>query len=143
MEPDFTEDGFYNNFSKMLGYFYSNIVGLEGASGLRSDQPCRRRVGKGDDFNKTAPASPAPAARAPAAGVPDPLTSFPRLQQVSVPIPTPPAAPASAILRPVREQCSARRLPSQAAAADEKASMSLSKSLCARFEHSRARNQQF
>ena len=71
MEPDFTEDGFYNNFSKMLGYFYSNIVGLEGASGLRSDQPCRRRVSKGDEFNKAAPAPPAsppaPAASAQAA----------------------------------------------------------------------------
>ena len=49
----------------MLGYFYGDIVGLEGASGLRSDQPCRRRVGKGDEFNKTAPAPPAPAAPAP------------------------------------------------------------------------------
>ena len=67
-EPDFTEDGFYNDFSKMLGYFYGDIVGLEGASGLRSDQPCRRRVGKGDEFNKAAPAPPAPAAPAPAAG---------------------------------------------------------------------------
>ena len=45
-EPDFTQDGFYNNFSKMLGYFYGDIMGLEGASGLRSDQPCRRRVGR-------------------------------------------------------------------------------------------------
>ena len=30
-EPDFTEDGFF----KMLGYFFGDIVGLEGASGLR------------------------------------------------------------------------------------------------------------
>ena len=67
-EPDFTEDGFYNDFSKMLGYFYGDIVGLEGASGLRSDQPCRRRVIKGDEFNKTAPALTASAAPAPAAG---------------------------------------------------------------------------
>ena len=56
----------------MLGYFYGDIVGLEGASGLRSDQPCRRRVGKGDEFNKAAPAPPgpppAPAAPTPAAG---------------------------------------------------------------------------
>ena len=50
--------------SKMMGYFYGDIVGLEGASGLRSDQPCRRRVGKGDEFNKAAPAPPAPAAPA-------------------------------------------------------------------------------
>ena len=67
-ELDFTEDGFYSDFSKMLGFFYGDIVGLEGASGLRSDQPCRRRVGKGDEFNKAAPAPPAPAAPAPAAG---------------------------------------------------------------------------
>ena len=70
---DFTEDGFYNDFSKMLGFFYGNIVGLEGTSGLSSDQPCRRRVSnlKGDEFNKAAPAPPpplpAPAAPAPAA----------------------------------------------------------------------------
>ena len=50
-EPDFTEDGFYSDFSKMLGFFYGDIVGLEGASGLRSDQPCRRQVGTGDEFN--------------------------------------------------------------------------------------------
>ena len=66
-EPDFTEDGFYNDFSKMLGYFYGDIVGLEGASGLHSDQPCRRRVSKGVEFNKAVPAPPAPAAPAPAA----------------------------------------------------------------------------
>ena len=44
MEPDFTEDGFYNDFSKMLGYSYGDVVGLQDASVLRSDQPCRRRV---------------------------------------------------------------------------------------------------
>ena len=58
----------YNDFSKMLGYFYGDIVGLEVASGLRSDHPCRRRVGNGDEFNKAAPAPSAPAAPAPAAG---------------------------------------------------------------------------
>ena len=52
-ELDFTEDGFYSDFSKMLGFFYGDIVGLEGASGLRSDQPCRRRVGE-DEFNNAA-----------------------------------------------------------------------------------------
>ena len=66
-EPDFTEDGFYNDFSKMLGYFYGDIVGLEGASGLRSDQPCRRRVSKGEELNKAASAQLAPAAPASAA----------------------------------------------------------------------------
>ena len=50
-EPDFTEDRFYNDFSKMCGYFHGNIVGLEEASVLRSDQPCRRRVINGDEFN--------------------------------------------------------------------------------------------
>ena len=51
----------------MLGYFYGDIVGLRDASVLRSDQPCTRRVSKGDEFNKTAPAPPASAAPAPAA----------------------------------------------------------------------------
>ena len=54
-EPDFTEEEFYIQVSKMLGYFYCDIVGLEGASVLRSDQPCKRRVIKGDEFNKAAP----------------------------------------------------------------------------------------
>ena len=27
-EPDFTEDGFYSHFSKMLGFFYVEIVGF-------------------------------------------------------------------------------------------------------------------
>ena len=35
MEPDFTGDEFYNDFSKMLGYFYGHIVDLEGAPVLR------------------------------------------------------------------------------------------------------------
>ena len=34
-EPDFTEGWFYIDFSKMLGYFYGDIVVLEGASVLR------------------------------------------------------------------------------------------------------------
>ena len=34
--PDFTEDGVYNKISQMLSYFYGDIVGLEGASGLRT-----------------------------------------------------------------------------------------------------------
>ena len=66
--PDFTEDGFYINFAKMLGYVYGDIVGFEGASVLRSDQPCRRRIIKGDEFIKTAQAPPASAAPAQAAG---------------------------------------------------------------------------
>ena len=106
-EPDFTEDGFYIDFPKMLGYVYCNIVGFKGASVLRSDQPCRRRVIKGDEFIKTAPAPPL-LRRAPA-----PLKSLPRLRPVRVP------KLASAILRPAMALCRARRLLSQAAAADE------------------------
>ena len=67
-EPDFTEDGFYIDFPKMLGYVYGDIVGFVGASLLRSEQPCRRRVIKEDEFIMTAPAPPASAAPAPAAG---------------------------------------------------------------------------
>ena len=69
-EPDFTEDGFYIDFSKMpvLGYVFGDIVGFEGASLLRSDQPCRRHVIKKDELIMTAPAPPASAAPAPAAG---------------------------------------------------------------------------
>ena len=69
----FTEDGFYSIFfqsifSKILGFFYGDIVGLEGAFGLHSDQPWMRRVGKGDasEFNKAAQAQQAPQ-QAPAA----------------------------------------------------------------------------
>ena len=73
----------------MLGYSYGDIVGLEGVSGLRSDQPCRRRVSKGDEFNKAAPAPPAPsqapAAPAPAAG-----------ENAARPADEPPTPPASA-----------------------------------------------
>ena len=65
-------------------------------------------------------------------------SGLPRLLQVTV------QKLAQEILRPARAPCSARRLLSQAAAlVKNKASMSLSKSLCVRFEHSRARNKQF
>ena len=68
-EPDFTKDLFCILSPKMLGYVYSAyILGLEGASVLRSDQPCTRRVIKGDEFNKTAPEPLASAAPAPSAG---------------------------------------------------------------------------
>ena len=43
---------FFNDFSKMLGYFYGDIMGLDGASVLHSDQPCSRCVIKGDEFNR-------------------------------------------------------------------------------------------
>ena len=52
----------------MLGYFYGDIVGLDSASGLRLEQHGRRRVGKGDEFNKAGQAQPAPASPARAAG---------------------------------------------------------------------------
>ena len=111
-EPDFTEDGFYIDFSKMpvLGYVFGDIVGFEGASLLRSDQPCRRRVIKEDEFIMTAPAPPASAAPAQAAGdtagrmAPSPLKSLPRLRPVRVPKLSP------AILRPARAPHRARRL---------------------------------
>ena len=73
-EPDIAEDRFYNDFSKMLGYFYGGIMGVAGASGLRSYQPCRWRISKGNGLNKAAqvpqarPLAPALAAPAPAAG---------------------------------------------------------------------------
>ena len=109
-EPDFTEYGFYIDFSKLLGYVYGDIVGFEGASLLRSDQPCRRRVIKEDEFIMTAPAPPASAAPAQAAGdtagrmAPSPLKSLPRLRPVRVPKLSP------AILRPARAPHRARRL---------------------------------
>ena len=60
-EPDFSKDGFYNDFSKMLGYFYGDILSLEGASGLRPDSrpalQCWRRVSKGEELNSTCAAS--------------------------------------------------------------------------------------
>ena len=111
----------------MMGYFYGDIVGLEGASGLRSDQPHRRYVSKGDELNQ-----PQPLLRQQGRMVSAPQTSLPHLWQVRV------LKLAPAILCPARVPCCARQHLSQAAAA------SLSKSsLCARFEHSRARNKQF
>ena len=97
----------------------------------------RRRVSKGDEFNKAAPALPAPAAPAPAAGENG-------ARRADEP-PTPPsgegAKPGAAILRPAMALCRALRLLSQVAATVT--SMSLSKSLCEQFEHSGAWNKQF
>ena len=108
----------------MLGYFYGDIVGLEGgASGLRSDQPRRRRASPAGGASAKEMSSTRLRRRRrhqsllrqqPGRLVPAPLTSLPRLQQVRVQKTEP------AILRPARAPCRARRLPSQAAAADEK-----------------------
>ena len=113
---------------------------MEGASGLRSDQPGRRRVGKGDEFNNAAGPSAAPAPVAAENGDSDRPADEP---------PTPPASEGAeagagdpapgegAVPRPAASK------PGRRARVKNKASMSLSKSLCARFEHSRARNKQF
>ena len=55
-KPDFTEDRIYNDFPKMLGFIYGDIVGPTWA--------CRVHLGfvqtKGDEFNKAVQALPAP-----------------------------------------------------------------------------------
>ena len=85
----------------------------QGASGLRSDQPGRRCVGKGYEFNKAAPAPqappPAPAAPALATGENDarPVDEPPTPPGRLLPVRVPKLAPA--ILRQARAQCSARR----------------------------------
>ena len=76
-EPDFIKDWLYNDFFKMLGFFYGDVVGLECASGLCSDQ-CHGGIGvciwalfwparhsKWDEFNKAEQAQLAPAASEP------------------------------------------------------------------------------
>ena len=133
-KPDFTEDRIYNDFPKMLGFIYGDIVGQMWA--------CRVHLGffqtKGDEFNKAASTRTVPAT---ARMVPAPPTSHPCLLLVRVPKLAP------GILRAAQAQCSAQRLlsskPGPRQQMKDKASMSLSKSLCARFEHSRARNKQF
>ena len=68
-EPDFTEDRFYNDFSNLNCWTTSMATschrGLGGCIWASFGQPCRRRISKGDEFNKAAPAQPAPAAPAP------------------------------------------------------------------------------
>ena len=103
----------------MLGHFYGYIVDLEGASGLCSDQPCRRRVSIGDEFDKDELLNhlrrhQPPLHQQPERMVPAPQTSLSRLRLVRVPKLAP------AIRRPARAPCRARRLLSQGAAADEK-----------------------
>ena len=126
----------------VLGFFYGDIVGLEGASGLRSDQPCRRRVGRWDKFNKAAPAPPAPP---PAPAAPAPAAGENGARPADEP-PTPPPGEAAkagaggpapgkgATQRPTASK------PGRRLRMKNKASMSLSKALCARFEHSRIKS---
>ena len=68
-DPDF--EGFYGNVGLMLSFFYEDFMGLEGASGERSENG-KRRVSRGTEFAKTATAQPEPPppqdAPAPAAG---------------------------------------------------------------------------
>ena len=69
---------------QLLGFFYGYIVGLEGACGLRSDQPWRRRVSKGDEFNKLHRRRRSQPLLRQQQGrmVPAPPTSLPRLRPV-------------------------------------------------------------
>ena len=96
----------------MNSYMNSGVPRFQ-MSGLHSDQPCRRRVSKGDEFNKAAQA-PLLLRQQQGRIVPAPLTSLPRVLQVRVP------KLAQAILRPARVPFSALLLSSQAASADEK-----------------------
>ena len=136
MEQDFAKDGFYNDFPKLLGFFYG-YRGLGGASGLHSGQPGRRRVGKGDEFNKAAlaPAAPlpAPAAPAPAAGEngappPDEPPTPPACEGAEAGAGDP--APCEGVV-----QCLVASKPGCLLRMKNKASISLSKSLscCARY----------
>ena len=131
----------------MLGFFYGDIMGLEGASGLCFDQPCRRRVGKGDEFNKAvqappvpprAPAAPAPAAGENGASPSDEPPTLPGGEGAEAGAGNPaPGKGAVTVLPPAASKPGCRlRM-------KNKASMSFSKSLCARYEHSRTRNKQF
>ena len=100
-------------------------MGFEGESELRSDQPCRRRVSKGDELNKAAPAPPAPP---PAPAAPAPAVGENGVRPTDEPR-TPPAGEGAEAGAGDPALCRARRLLSQAAAAmknHDKASMSLS-----------------
>jgi len=95
--------------SKIMGYFYGDIVGLEGASGLRSDLPGRRRRRSVQQRRRSLRRHQPLLRQQPGRIVTAPPTSLPRLWPVRVP------KLATAILRPVRAPCRARRLLSQAA----------------------------
>ena len=128
----------------MLGYFYGDIVGLRDASVLRSDQPCTRRVSKGDEFNKTAPAPPASAAPAPAARENGARPANEPPTPLAVEGAKAGAGDPAQGVRPARAPSRARRLLSQAAAADEKESFHELIQITVRaIEHSIARNTQF
>jgi len=53
-DADFS--GFYDNVGLMLGNFYEDFMGLEGASGQRCGLSGKRRASKGTEFAKAAPA---------------------------------------------------------------------------------------
>ena len=62
-DPDFS--GFYDNVGLMLGNFYEDFLGLEGASGRCSDLSGKRRMSRGAVIAKATPAiEPAPAEQA-------------------------------------------------------------------------------
>ena len=44
----------------MLGYFYEDFMGLEGASGQRSDLSGKRRISRGAAFTKATPTGEPP-----------------------------------------------------------------------------------
>ena len=129
-KPDFTKDGFYNDFSKKLGYFNAKIMGSVGAlcfvrtspaggasskemSSTRLCWRCRRHPLLRQQQERM---------------VPTPQTSLPRLWQMRAGG----WSRRSCALR-LRAPCRASRLgilSRAAAAVKNKASMSLSKSLC-------------
>ena len=146
-EPDFTDshrDRFYNDFSKMLA---QGIVGLLLSCSMATSWAWRMHLG----FVRTSPAKEMSSTRLrqghrhqpllrqqPGRMVPAPPTSLPRLpplrQLEGAEAGTGDPAPVDSASR---APCAALRLvTSQAAAAvKNKASMSFSKALCARFEH--------
>ena len=56
-DPDF--EGFYGNVGLMLTFFYEDFMGLEGASGERSENG-KRRVSRGTEFARPGTARPDP-----------------------------------------------------------------------------------
>ena len=132
-KPDFTEDRIYNDFPKMLGFIYGDIVGQMWA--------CRVHLGffqtKGDEFNKAASTRTSCASNCENGACHANEPPMPPAGEGAKAGAGDPARCASAVQRPTASKPGPRQR------MKNKASMSLSKSLCARFEHSRARNKQF